>query len=76
MVLAFAAQLLIAGIQLGLDQEGSDFPVPILGMAAVFLLFSATVVAFPGLEDFYRKRLKRAVRGSSRHPNGRGCGAD
>jgi hypothetical protein len=57
----FIAQLLIAGIQLGLNQEKSEFPAPILAMVGVFLLFSGTGCALPGLEDFYRKRLKRAV---------------
>ncbi len=59
--MAFVAQLLIVGIQLGLDQEGSDFPAPILAMVVVFLVFSITGCAITGLEDFYRKRLKRAV---------------
>lgn len=59
--LAFAAQLLIAGIQHGLDQEKTDFPAPILAMAAVFLAFSIAGIILPGVEDFYRKRLKRAV---------------
>ena len=59
--MALVAQLLIAAIQLGLDREKSDFPAPILAMAAVFLVFSACGCAVPGLEDFYRKRLRRAV---------------
>jgi hypothetical protein len=60
-LIAFLAQLLIAGIQLGLDQEKSDFPAPILAMAAVFLVFAICGCAIPGLEEFYRKRLKPAV---------------
>lgn len=60
-LIASSAQLLIAGIQLGLDQEKSDFPAPILAMAAVFLVFSLLGCVIPELEYFYRKRLKRAV---------------
>jgi hypothetical protein len=59
--MALVAQLLIAAIQLGLDQENSDFPAPIVAMAAVFLVFSVCGCAVPGLEDFYKKRLRRAV---------------
>jgi hypothetical protein len=61
LVMALVAQLLIAAIQLGLDQENSDFPAPIVAMAAVFLVFSVCGCAVPGLEDFYKKRLRRAV---------------
>lgn len=64
-VIALLAQLLIAGIQLGLDQESSDFPAPILAMAAVFLAFSVGGVIIPGLEEFYIQRLKRPVSGIS-----------
>jgi hypothetical protein len=59
--MAFIAQLLIAGIQFGLDQEKSDFPAPILAMATVFLLFSISGCVMPGVDDFYRRRLKRPV---------------
>lgn len=59
--MAFIAQLLIAGIQFCLDQEKSDFPAPILAMAAVFLLFSISGCVVPGVDDFYKRRLKRAV---------------
>jgi hypothetical protein len=64
-LIAFLAQLLIAGIQLGLDQERSGFPAPILAMAAVFLVFAICGCTIPGLEEFYRKRLKPAVSGLS-----------
>jgi hypothetical protein len=59
--MAFVAQLLIAGIQLGLDQETSDFPAPILAMVVVFMVFSISGCAIPGLEDFYKAWLKPAV---------------
>ncbi len=62
--MAFIAQLLIAVIQLGLDHETSDFPAPILAMAVVFLFFSISGCALPGLEGFYRKWLKPAVSSS------------
>ncbi|KAL2134658.1 hypothetical protein VTI74DRAFT_11236 [Chaetomium olivicolor] len=65
--IAFAAQLLIAGIQHGLNREGVDFPAPILAMATVFLVFSMAGVVLPGVEDFYRKRLKRATELLNRH---------
>jgi hypothetical protein len=61
--MAFIAQLLIAGIQFGLDQEKSDFPAPILAMATVFLLFSISGCLMPGVDDFYKRRLKRPVSG-------------
>lgn len=60
-VIALVTQLLIAAIQLGLDQEKSEFPAPILAMAAVFLFFTICGCAIPGLEEFYVKRLRRAV---------------
>lgn len=59
--IAFLAQLLIAGIQCALDGEGIDFPASILAMAAVFIAFSVAGCAFPGVDGFYQKRLKRAV---------------
>jgi hypothetical protein len=62
-LIAFLAQLLIAGIQLGLDHEESDFPAPILAMAGVFLVFATSGCVIPGLEEFYKKRLKPAVSG-------------
>jgi hypothetical protein len=55
------AQLLIAGIQLGLDKEQSDFPAPIITMTGVFVLFWMAGCIITGVEDFYHKRLKRAV---------------
>jgi hypothetical protein len=64
-VMAFLSQLLIAGIQLGLDREGSDFPAPILAMAGVFVCFSISGCIIPGVEGFYRRRLKHAVSGSA-----------
>jgi hypothetical protein len=60
-VIALVAQLLIAAIQLGLDQEKSEFPAPILAMAAVFLFFTICGCVAPGLEELYNKRLRRAV---------------
>ncbi|KAH6624095.1 hypothetical protein B0J18DRAFT_427243 [Chaetomium sp. MPI-SDFR-AT-0129] len=66
-VIALLAQLLIAGIQFGLNQESSDFPAPILAMAVVFLVFSFGGVVIPGLEEFYAKRLKRPTELLNRH---------
>lgn len=63
--MALLAQVLIAGIQLGLDREGSDFPAPILAMAGVFVLFSSSSWFIPAAEDFYRRRLRRPVSASS-----------
>jgi hypothetical protein len=59
--IAFVAQLLIAGIQCALGGGKVDFPASILAMAAVFVVFSVSGCILPGVEDFYRKHLKRAV---------------
>lgn len=66
--IAFLAQLLIGGIQLGLDQGKSDFPAPILAMAGMFLVFAIGGCAIPELEQFYKKRLRRAVSGLASNP--------
>ena len=60
-IIALVAQLLIVGIQCALGGESVDFPASILAMAAVFVVFSVSECVLPGVEDFYRKRLKRAV---------------
>lgn len=61
-LIALLAQLIIAGIQHGLDEEGIDFPASILAMAGVFAMLSVFGWVIPGMEVFYRQRLKRAVR--------------
>lgn len=60
-VIASVAQLLLVGIQYVLDERGVDFPPSIVAMTGVFILFSVSGYFISGVEDFYRKRLKRAV---------------
>lgn len=55
------AQLLIAGIDLMLDNHSVDFPPSILAMVAVFAVLSACGCVMPRLEEFYQKHLSRAV---------------
>lgn len=66
-VIAFLAQLLIAGIQY-LLHGAVDFPPSILAMAGVFVALSMAGWVIPGIEEFYQKRIKRAVSAA-----GQGC---
>lgn len=59
--ISLVAQLLIAGIQLGLDAENIDFPASILAMAVVFVIFSVIGAIIPGVENWYWRWLKRPV---------------
>ena len=61
-VLVLVAQLLIAGIDLMLDDHSVDFPPSILAMGALFVVTSAVGCVVPGLEGIYQRRLSRAVR--------------
>ncbi|KAK4160672.1 hypothetical protein QBC43DRAFT_337955 [Cladorrhinum sp. PSN259] len=65
--IVFVAQLLLAGIQYVLDDRGIDFPPSIVAMTGIFLVFSVCGYFFPGVEDFYRNRLKRAADLLNRH---------
>lgn len=60
-LIALVAQLLMTGVQYGLNKGGVDFPASILAMAGVFVVFSLAGCIVPGVEQFYRRRLKRAV---------------
>ena len=60
-LIATVAQLLLAGIQYVLDERGVDFPPSIVAMTGIFIVFSVSGYFISGVEDFYRKRLRRAV---------------
>ncbi|KAK4223639.1 hypothetical protein QBC38DRAFT_447160 [Podospora fimiseda] len=66
-IIAFIAQLLLAGIQFVLSDRGVDFPPSVVAMTGIFLVFSVCGYFFPGVEDFYQKRLKRAADLLNRH---------
>ncbi|KAK3953896.1 hypothetical protein QBC32DRAFT_386306 [Pseudoneurospora amorphoporcata] len=66
-LLVLVAQLLIAGIDLMLDDHGVDFPPSILAMGAVFVVTSAVGCLVPGLERIYQRRLSRATNLLNRH---------
>jgi hypothetical protein len=60
-VMALVAQLLTAAFQVALDRDNSDFPAPILAMAAVFLLFWMLEQIVGGVDEWYSKYLESAV---------------
>ncbi|KAK3368727.1 hypothetical protein B0H63DRAFT_529093 [Podospora didyma] len=67
LVIVVVAQILIAGIQSVLDDNGVDFPPSILAMAGVFLVFSVAGSILPGVEDFYQKWLRSSANLLNRH---------
>ncbi|KAA8628287.1 hypothetical protein SMACR_08819 [Sordaria macrospora] len=66
-VLVLVAQLLIAGIDLMLDDHSVDFPPSILAMGALFVVTLAIGCVVPGLEGIYQRRLSRATNLLNRH---------
>ncbi|GAB1319961.1 hypothetical protein MFIFM68171_10171 [Madurella fahalii] len=64
-LIAFLAQLLIAGIQCMLHEV--NFPPSILAMAGVFVALSVLGWMITGVEDFYQKRIKPAADLLNRH---------
>ena len=60
-VIVLIAQLIIAAIDLMLDNHSVDFPPSILAMVAVFVVLSAMGCVVPRLEEFYQNHLSRAV---------------
>ncbi|KAK1782620.1 hypothetical protein QBC45DRAFT_367520 [Copromyces sp. CBS 386.78] len=66
-LLVLVAQLLIAGIDLMLDDHSVDFPPSILAMGAVFVVTSAVGCLVPGLEGIYQRRLSRPTNLLNRH---------
>jgi hypothetical protein len=64
LVICLVAQLLIAGIEDGLDELQCPFPPAILAMLAVFAVMSTLGCAWKELEPFYDKHLRSAVSGN------------
>lgn len=60
-LLVLIAQLVIAGIDLMLDDHAVDFPPSILAMVAVFIIVSAMGCVIARLEGWYQSKLSRAV---------------
>lgn len=59
--MTLVAQLLTAAFQVALDRDNSDFPAPILAMAAVFFLFWMLEHIVGGVDEWYSKYLESAV---------------
>ena len=61
LLLAAAAQFIIAGIERILEDNSAEFPAPILAMAVVFCLIWISGLLVSGVDEFYERHLRCAV---------------
>ncbi|KAK3399453.1 hypothetical protein B0T20DRAFT_198917 [Sordaria brevicollis] len=66
-LLVLLAQLIIAGIDLMLDDHSVDFPPSILAMVSVFVIVSAMGCVVARMEGWYQKYLNKATNLLNRH---------